>query len=156
MAGKVKTIGIIGAGTMGSGIGLVALNAGYDVIVQDAFPHMLEKGRDYIQKFLEKKGTADRIARVKLTDSLREFVSADVIIEAAPEMLEVKQDLFKPRPRILLASLVCIFLTQRPFCRWWRLCVPPRAVRKPCRLSLSLQLTSARRPWLRAILQALS
>ena len=51
----IKTIGVIGAGTMGSGVALVALYADYDVILQDISLDTLEKARAYLEKFLTKK-----------------------------------------------------------------------------------------------------
>ena len=88
------TIGVIGAGTMGSGIALVALYAGHTVILQDVVPAMLEQARTYLEKFLSRKGMGERIANVILTSSLEEFTQASVVIEAAPEDLALKQDLF--------------------------------------------------------------
>src|SRR3989304_8353558 len=87
-------LGIIGAGTMGSGIALAALYAGGEVILQDAYPQVLDKARDYIQKFLEKKGQRDRFKKLHLAGKLDELANAEVVIEAAPEQLAIKQDLF--------------------------------------------------------------
>jgi 3-hydroxybutyryl-CoA dehydrogenase len=88
------TIGIIGAGTMGSGIALVALFADHTVIIQDVVPSMLEQAHAYLEKFLTRKGMVDRLPNVTLTSGLGSFSQADVIIEAAPEDLELKRDLF--------------------------------------------------------------
>lgn len=89
------TFGVIGAGTMGAGIALTALQSGAHVYVQDAFPSMLEKAREYIQKFLDKKGQGERMAGLHLVERLEEFRQCTVVIEAAPEQLGLKQDLFK-------------------------------------------------------------
>src|SRR3990170_439054 len=51
----VPTVGVVGSGTMGSGIALVALSAGCEVYLQDAYIQMLEKASAYIQSHLEKK-----------------------------------------------------------------------------------------------------
>jgi 3-hydroxybutyryl-CoA dehydrogenase len=100
------TIGVIGAGTMGAGIALVALYAGYDVILQDAFPHMLEKGKDYIAKFLEKKQLGERMNKIRLVERLEDLASAQVIIEAAPEQLALKQELFSRLDEICPPSTI--------------------------------------------------
>lgn len=80
---------------MGAGIALVALYAGHEVYVQDAFPQMLEKASEYIKKFLEKKGQGDRYSKLHLVSELAGLAPASVVIEAAPEKLELKQDLFR-------------------------------------------------------------
>ncbi len=93
-ASTLPTIGIIGAGTMGSGIALAAVLAGADVILQDTYAPVLEKADGYIKKFLEKKDKSALYANLTLTDTLDAFARAGVVIEAAPERLELKQELF--------------------------------------------------------------
>jgi 3-hydroxybutyryl-CoA dehydrogenase len=92
---SLPKIGVIGAGTMGSGIALVALYAGAQVVLQDTAQPVLDKAADYIKKFLEKKGQGDRFANVKFTQQLEELSDAGVVIEAAPEQLELKRELFR-------------------------------------------------------------
>ena len=94
------TIGIIGAGTMGSGIALVALYADHQVVLQDVVPAMLDQARSYLVKFLSRKGMGERIANVRLTTDLEPLASASVIIEAVPEDLNLKQDLMARLERI--------------------------------------------------------
>lgn len=91
---KINTIGVVGAGTMGSGIALAALYTGYRVVLQDAFPAALEKGEGYIQKFLAKKEMAARGEALSLTESLDDLANCDVVIEAALEDLDVKREIF--------------------------------------------------------------
>ncbi|MCL4258643.1 MAG: hypothetical protein KJZ53_08965 [Anaerolineales bacterium] len=79
---------------MGSGIALVALSAGAQVILQDTYQPVLDKADAYIKKFLEKKDKAELYGNLTLTDSLDAFAPAGVVIEAAPERLELKQELF--------------------------------------------------------------
>jgi 3-hydroxybutyryl-CoA dehydrogenase len=95
MENQKTTIGVIGSGTMGAGIALVALQGGAQVVLQDTFPSMLEKGRVYLEKFLEKKGLGDLIKNLHLTENLSELSACNVVIEAAPEQLGLKQELFK-------------------------------------------------------------
>ncbi len=105
----IQRIGIVGAGTMGSGIALVALTSGYEVVLQDVYEPTLEKARAYLQRFLAKKGQEDRFAQVTFTTSLDLLAQADVVIEAALEKIEVKQDIFTRleqvcRPDAILAT----------------------------------------------------
>jgi len=99
-------LGIIGAGTMGSGIALTALYAGGEVILQDAYPQVLDKAKDYIEKFLEKKGQRDRIKKLHLAGKLDEIAKAEVVIEAAPEQLAIKQDLFRQLDQLCKADAI--------------------------------------------------
>ncbi|HNB54043.1 MAG TPA: 3-hydroxyacyl-CoA dehydrogenase NAD-binding domain-containing protein, partial [Anaerolineales bacterium] len=94
------TIGIIGAGTMGSGIALVALYAGHRVLLHDVVPAMLDQAKAYLEKFLARKGLADRMANVTFADDLDAFAPAQVVIEAALEDLALKQDLFARLERL--------------------------------------------------------
>ncbi len=102
----LPTIGIIGAGTMGAGIALAALYAGCEVFVQDAYPQVLEKAKDYIGKFLEKKQQGDRFKKLQLTSKLEDLAQAQVIIEAAPEQLGLKKELFAKLEAICSPSAI--------------------------------------------------
>lgn len=114
---KLKTIGVVGAGTMGAGIALTALFAGYNVILQDTFPKSLENARSYIEKFLKKKEMAARMDSIRFTEKLEDLSDALIVIEAAPENLELKQDLFKqlgeicPPPAILATNTSTLSVT---------------------------------------------
>ncbi|GAB4579512.1 MAG: hypothetical protein Fur0022_22500 [Anaerolineales bacterium] len=94
------TIGIIGAGTMGSGIALVALSAGHQVILQDVVPSVLDQAKSYLEKFLARKEMHARMANVQFTSDLDSFALASIVIEAALEDLSLKQDLFARLERI--------------------------------------------------------
>ncbi|MCW5873493.1 MAG: hypothetical protein KIS88_02480 [Anaerolineales bacterium] len=91
---RLPIVGIIGAGTMGSGIALAAVLAGAEVILQDTYAPVLEKADDYIKKFLEKKEKSSLYANLTLTENVDAFARAGIVIEAAPERLELKQELF--------------------------------------------------------------
>ncbi|HUF37861.1 MAG TPA: 3-hydroxyacyl-CoA dehydrogenase [Anaerolineales bacterium] len=88
-------LGVIGAGTMGSGIALAALFAGLEVVLQDPYPDALEKARDYMVKFLDRKGLGDHIEQVMMTNSLEDMGGCRVVIEAALEDLDLKQEIFR-------------------------------------------------------------
>jgi 3-hydroxybutyryl-CoA dehydrogenase len=110
----VESIAVIGAGTMGHGIAQVAAAAGYRVILRDLDRDALARGVQAIERNLAKGiqlaklSEADRDAtlqRLRGTTSLAEATNADLIIEAVPERLDLKQG--------ILAELEQI--AQRPF-----------------------------------------
>ncbi len=148
MAIDIKTpystrLGIAGAGTMGSGIALTALLADMIVTLYDISPEMLETAKGYITKHLERKDKKISLKNLTLTQNLEELRGAGVVIEAIPEDINLKENLFKslddicPPPAILatntstlavtaIASMVkkpgrvagIHFLIRRQFCRW--------------------------------------
>jgi len=106
--GDSVSIGVIGAGTMGSGIAICFLRAGYRVFLIDALPASLERGQAIIQAVIQKqdvekgrmtKAKAFRIFRHNLivgTDmaNLNGFSECSLVVEAAFEDLKVKRSLF--------------------------------------------------------------
>jgi 3-hydroxybutyryl-CoA dehydrogenase len=100
----VRRVAVIGSGTMGSGIAQVAARAGYDTRLFDAAPGVagkaLERIGDSLARAVEKgKCTSDEraqaLARLAPSDSLEEAAAfADLVIEAAPEDLALKKELF--------------------------------------------------------------
>lgn len=88
------TLGVIGAGTMGSGIALAALLADLRVVLYDLEPSMLEKAREYIRQHLERKQRGISFKYLKTTTSFESISGCGYIIEAAPESLPLKQELF--------------------------------------------------------------
>ena len=101
---KMKTIGVIGAGTMGHGISLVAAQAGFHVILQDIKQEFVQNGLKRIEKFLDKsieKGrlSADEktsiLSRIKGTTNLKELKDVDLVVEAIFEEITVKKKIFQ-------------------------------------------------------------
>ncbi|MDR7418338.1 MAG: 3-hydroxyacyl-CoA dehydrogenase NAD-binding domain-containing protein [Armatimonadota bacterium] len=97
-------IAVVGGGTMGSGVAQVAASAGFQVIVQDIAPEVLNRSRRRIDDDLARRverGRTDAAlagavrARLSWTETLDDLRAADVIIEAVPEDLRLKQDLFR-------------------------------------------------------------
>jgi 3-hydroxybutyryl-CoA dehydrogenase len=101
---EVKTIGVIGAGAMGRGIAYAAACGGYRTILEDVSPEMLEQGIAYIRQNLEQG-----LARGKVTEEQRNIAlanlttsrsvedlcrEAELLIEAVPEEMEVKLEIF--------------------------------------------------------------
>jgi 3-hydroxybutyryl-CoA dehydrogenase len=95
----IQSIGVLGAGVMGSGIALAAALSGYSVILVDLNPKVLEKAKVYVDKYLAsgiEKGRISPEQRAAVTAGLRystdtKLLVADFIIEAILENLELKQ-----------------------------------------------------------------
>ncbi|HWP42741.1 MAG TPA: 3-hydroxybutyryl-CoA dehydrogenase [Blastocatellia bacterium] len=114
----IKTIGVVGAGTMGSGIAQVAARAGLEVIMRDMTDGLLERGLSTIDKSLSRDVDKQRltdeakreiVGRIRPTVELADLEGVDFIVEAVNEDLAVKLDLFRKldqvcRPGVILAS----------------------------------------------------
>ena len=96
----IKTIGVIGAGQMGSGIAHVASLAGYDVLLQDLNGEQLDKainsiggnmGRQIARGKISEADRAGALGRIKTATDMRFFDAADIVIEAATENEAVKK-----------------------------------------------------------------
>jgi 3-hydroxybutyryl-CoA dehydrogenase len=114
----IKTIGVIGAGTMGHGIAQVAAAAGYQAVLRDVDRDSLARGIQAIDRNLVKgiqlakltEAERDSILQhIHGTTNLAEIAEADLVIEAAPEKLELKQQLLRDVEK--LASQPFIFAT---------------------------------------------
>jgi 3-hydroxybutyryl-CoA dehydrogenase len=97
-------IGVVGLGSMGSGIAQLAVEAGFETVGREVELERAEKARDQIAHFLTRKvekGTLDQdardaaVARLTLTTALADLGDCDVVIEAAYEDLAVKHELFQ-------------------------------------------------------------
>ena len=100
----VKVVGVLGAGTMGSGIAQVCAMAGYEVVLRDIEERFLERGMENIKKSLSKfveKGKISEdemkatLERIKTTTKLEDFENVDVVIEAIIEDMEAKKSVFR-------------------------------------------------------------
>lgn len=123
----IQTIGVVGAGTMGSGIAQAAASCGLQVIMRDMSQELIERGRQAMDKSLERllnkgKITADdkaaALGRVRGVTELTALAEADLVIEAATENLDVKLGLFRelnglcPATTILASNTSSISLTR--------------------------------------------
>ncbi|WP_327052549.1 3-hydroxyacyl-CoA dehydrogenase family protein [Halomicrococcus gelatinilyticus] len=99
----IDTIGVVGAGTMGSGIAQVAATNGYDVVMRDVETEYVENGFDTIDdsldRFVSKEKLSESAAEATLdritgTTALDDLADCDVVVEAAVENMDVKQDIF--------------------------------------------------------------
>jgi 3-hydroxybutyryl-CoA dehydrogenase len=101
---EIRTVGIIGAGQMGSGIAHVCALAGLDVRLTDVSDEALGRGLDTIGRNIERQvargkvGEAEKAAalkRIRTSTEYAPFGDCDVVIEAATEKEEVKREIFK-------------------------------------------------------------
>lgn len=114
----IQTFGVIGAGQMGGGIAHVAALSGYDVILQDVSEAQLQKGLAVIEKNLGRQVKKERItesvaketlARIQTHTDVSAFESADLVVEAATENVDLKFRIFEAlskatREEAILAS----------------------------------------------------
>jgi 3-hydroxybutyryl-CoA dehydrogenase len=115
----MQAIGVVGAGTMGHGIAQVAAMAGCDVRLFDALPGAAGRGLASLRKNLDvgvEKGkipAGDRdaaLGRIRIAATLAELgTGADLVVEAIPERLELKQELFGALDPI--APAACVYAT---------------------------------------------
>ena len=115
---SIQTIGVVGAGTMGHGIAQVSAQSGYEVILVDAAPEALERGRTQIGKGYERLVSKGKLAaeerdqalgRLTTSGDLGALVAADLVVEAVVERLEVKTKVLSEldricRPEAILAT----------------------------------------------------
>jgi 3-hydroxybutyryl-CoA dehydrogenase len=114
----IKSVGVIGAGTMGNGIAQTAARAGLTVIMRDVSDDFLKRGlsaidhslqRDVDKQRLASDEKQDIIARIKPTTDLASLGEMDLVVEAITEDFGVKSELFRQldrivRPDVILAS----------------------------------------------------
>lgn len=100
---EIKTIGVVGAGTMGNGIAQVSAQSGYNVIMSDVEDKFVQNGLKNIDKFLAKsvekgkmtaEAKAEIMGRIKTTTKLEDMKDADYVVEAVFEDMAVKKAIF--------------------------------------------------------------
>jgi len=114
----MKKIGIIGTGTMGCGIAQVASQIRCEVVFQNRKQESVDRGLSRIQNGLDRLVSRDKLTqaqsegvmgRIQGAASLEELKESDIVIESAPEDLEIKQDLLETLSGIV--SDRCIIAT---------------------------------------------
>jgi hypothetical protein len=117
-ARRIQRIAVVGAGTMGSGIAISALDGGFEVLLLDQDPDALARGTGRVldhysgrvsSSKLKPEQMAERVGRFVDTTSWERLAEADMVIEAVFEDLSVKQEVFRKidaiaQPGTLLAS----------------------------------------------------
>jgi len=106
----VQSVAVVGAGTMGAGIAQVCAQAGWKTCLYDAFPEGLTKGMAAIENFwdmgIERGKTSpaqktEWLGNLRAVNNLAEAVKdVDLVIEAVPESMQLKQDIFAELERL--------------------------------------------------------
>jgi len=110
-------LGVVGAGTMGSGIALAALNTHMAVTLYDISSEMLGQAESYLKKYLKRKDKLANLRNLQMTRDLETLRGAGVVIEAVPEDLELKKEIFSrldkicPPPAILATNTSTLAVT---------------------------------------------
>ncbi len=122
-----EVVGVIGAGTMGSGIAQIIARAGYSVVMRDMNDEFLQRGMAAIDKSLQRDVDKDRlgaeekrtiIGRVRTATALEELHEASIVIEAVTEDLNLKREVFRvldeitPPDTILASNTSSISITK--------------------------------------------
>lgn len=106
---KVRKVGVVGCGLMGSGITQVCAQSGYRVVVSETNDELLNKGlasirstltEDVARGKLSPQGKDSILVRIKGTTNTRDFSDCDLIIEAASENMDFKKKIFVELDRI--------------------------------------------------------
>src|SRR5689334_24020915 len=114
----IKTVGVIGAGTMGNGIAHVFAKNGYQVVLCEVEQRLLDRGIETIRKNLERevaksKLTAEQsqqaVSRIRGVLDRNELSKCEFVVEAATERFEIKAQIFRDldsicRPEVILSS----------------------------------------------------
>ncbi len=102
-AGAARIIGVLGAGTMGAGIAQLACRSGARTLLHDPIPEALLGGVEKLRDGFEKDAARGRvsaeeaeagIARLEAVANLEAFADCELVIEAAPERLELKHEMY--------------------------------------------------------------
>ena len=115
---EIKTVGVIGAGTMGNGIAHVFARSGYSVILCDIEQRFLDRALETIGKNLDREvaknkttagDRASALGRIQPVTDRAKLAACDFVVEAATEKFEIKTEIFRDlerltRPEIILAS----------------------------------------------------
>jgi 3-hydroxybutyryl-CoA dehydrogenase len=112
---EIKTVAVLGAGTMGNGIAHVFARAGYNVILRDVEQRYLDRALETIGKNLErevKKGKLAEsekpgiLARFKPVTNMADIAEAEFVVEAVPEKMEIKRAVLGEADKLLRAEVV--------------------------------------------------
>jgi len=115
---QIKSVGVIGAGTMGNGIAQVFAATGFQVVLQDLAEEALQRGVATVTKSLDRllkkekiseQQRADTLANIRTVTDMNELAGVDLVVEAAIEDRDIKSDIFKKldqicKPEAILAS----------------------------------------------------
>ncbi len=111
----IKTVAVLGAGTMGNGIAHVFARAGYKVILRDVEQRYLDRGMDAIAKNLDREIKKGKLAETEKGSVLGRLIpvtdmsavaNADFLVEAVPEKLEIKRHVLTEADHLLRDDVI--------------------------------------------------
>jgi len=112
---QVKTVGVVGMGTMGAGIAEVLARTGLDVMAVEVDEHGVARGRGHLEHStgralergkLDESARRELLGRISFTTKLAELADVDLVIEAVPERLDLKCRLFTELDGIVRSDVV--------------------------------------------------
>lgn len=115
MVAQIKTVGVVGMGTMGAGIAEVLARTGLDVVAVDADAHGVARGRGHLEHStaralqrgkLGESARRELLDRIRCTTQLVDLAGVDFVIEAVPERLDLKSRIFAELDEIVRGDVV--------------------------------------------------
>ena len=107
---EIRTVGVVGLGTMGAGIAQVCIQAGVDAVGREMTPELAERGRATIERYLARGVEKERLTqdemdvaldRLRLATDLDALGECDLVIEAIVEQVDAKKELFATLERVV-------------------------------------------------------
>jgi 3-hydroxybutyryl-CoA dehydrogenase len=111
----IKTVGVVGAGTMGNGIAHVFAKSGFNVVLVEIEQRFLDRGMDTISKNMDREVKKNVISaeqrqaaldRIRPVLDLNQLAACDLVVEAASEKFEIKRELFRDLDRITRQGVI--------------------------------------------------
>jgi 3-hydroxybutyryl-CoA dehydrogenase len=112
---SIRTVAVLGAGTMGNGIAHVFARAGYQVILRDVEQQFLQRGMETIGRNLDREAKKGKLteaekpavlARLKPVTDMGAIAAADFVVEAVPEKIEIKRAVLTEADRLLRPEVI--------------------------------------------------
>jgi 3-hydroxybutyryl-CoA dehydrogenase len=114
-AQPASVVGVLGAGTMGAGIAQLACRSGARTLLHDPIPEALSRGAERVREGLAKEAAKGRVSpeeaqaaaeRLQVADALEALAPCELVIEAAPERVELKRELYGRLSQVVSAECV--------------------------------------------------
>jgi 3-hydroxybutyryl-CoA dehydrogenase len=115
MAGQVKTVGVVGVGTMGAGIAEVFSRTGLEVVAVEVDADGVARGRGHLEHStgralergkLDETSRRELLDRIRFTTKLADLAEVDLVVEAVPERLDLKSQIFAELDGIVRSDVV--------------------------------------------------
>jgi 3-hydroxybutyryl-CoA dehydrogenase len=112
---EIRSVGVVGLGTMGAGIAQVCVQAGVDTVGREVTRELAERGRATVERYLARGVEKERLTqeemdaalgRLRLVTDLDELAECDLVIEAIVEQVEAKKELFAALEPIVSADAI--------------------------------------------------